>query len=153
MKKMILAIVAVMLLISGSVYADTSDEVVCDGPYNKGQVCDVEKPEDCPYDKGVYCKANDIESIAAAKGMSVEEYKEKLAAYKAEKPQTKEEFLAALEEKGITLEEYKAMVVEKYEKMAEEKGMTLEELKEAMIAQKANGRGKGERRGGGCCGR
>ncbi len=52
------------------------------------------------------------------------------------KEMTKEAFMEGLEAKGITVEEYKVMVIEKYEKLAANQGMTLAEYKATISTSK-----------------
>lgn len=52
------------------------------------------------------------------------------------KSKDKADFEAKLAAKGMTLDEYKALAVEKFAKQAEAKGMTVEELKAKMTENK-----------------
>ena len=73
--------------------------------------------------------ASSLNTVKEDKNYSIEQK----ASFKVK---DKADFEAKLAEKGMTIEEYKALVEEKFTAKAESLGMTVEELKAKMIAKK-----------------
>lgn len=118
--KKIIVMMLTLIVVSSSVHADTADQHYCK---NTG--------DECQWNEMT------LEEQAEVKGMTVEAYEVALGTYKKNRGKVSEEaFLKELEEKDMTLEDYKALVLEKYEKMAEAKGMTLEALKASLKSKK-----------------
>ena len=92
MKKILLSVMMILIVVGGTVYADTSDHVACSD------------------DQLAKCEQQEM---------------------------TKEAFIEGLEAKGISVEDYKIMVKDKYEDLAASKGMTLEAYKLAVMEAKS----------------